>query len=82
MIVIAKDFAGAAGGLSAVPASLSGQAPAMESFPASRRPLNRCLVPTQFLPDGEHVLDLHFRVSCGPENVLFNYAKGTWITLI
>lgn len=82
MIVIAKDFAGAAEGLSAVPASLSGQAPAMESFPASRRPINRCLVPTQIIPGREHVPDLHFGVSCGPENALFNYAKGTWIALI
>lgn len=82
MIVIAKDFASAAEGLSAVPASLSGQAPAMESFPASRRPLNRCLVLTQITPGRELALDLHFGVSCGPENVLLNYSKGTWIALI
>ena len=82
MIVIAKDFASAAEGLSALPASLSGQAPVMESFPASRRPLNRCLVPTQITPGREHVLDLYFGVSCGPENVLSNHAKGTWIALI
>ena len=82
MIVIAKDFAGAAEGLSAVPALLSGQAPAMESFPASRRPINRRLIPTQIIPGRVHVLDLYFGVSCGPENVLYIYAKGTWIALI
>ena len=82
MIVIAKDFASAAEGLPAIPASLSGQAPVEESFPASRRPLNRCLVPTQITPGREHVLDLHFGASCSPENVLFNYSKGTWIALI
>ncbi|MEC8804901.1 MAG: hypothetical protein VXX24_09015, partial [Pseudomonadota bacterium] len=60
--VIAKDFAGAAEGLSAVPESLTGQAPAMGGFPASRRPLNRCLVPTQIIPGRVHVLTLHFRL--------------------